>query len=268
MKMFNEKNIEKIAEKIRSKKLTLKDVSAEQRPEVLKLLKSKNRSYTVKEIKAFAKGLNNGSMLPTNVASDEELMKSIKLAAEAYKFMEKYVNKDGTGSLGNDKAYFISERIRNGFVGAEITTDNGVYLQTNRGKPYGTAVAIPVEGNKVVIGYSFISSNEKFSIPIIGLYLAYKRAEEGKKNGKHSFVNPYTSDGKVYSLNSNTVQQLEHFEKRALCYFYPEIYSHSRGKPETKIVFENYDKIHARQVAILGKEKVEASKPKPSKNKK
>ena len=268
--MFGKVNIEKVAAKIKSGKAKMKDfnLSDTERVNVIELLKKNVRpDVTTKFIKDAAKAYNEGKLLlPCDF--DEDAKEAIKTAADAYKFMEAYVNKDGTGNCGEEKSFFISERLRNGFVGAEIKTSDGILLQTERGKPYGTAVAIPTDDENVVIGYSFIGKDEKYSIPVVGLYLAYKRAVEGKDAGKHGFENPYTVNGEPFSLDSNTKQQLKHFEKRALAYFYPEIYSYSRGQEGKKVVYDNYEKIHARQIAILGKEKVEASKPKASKNKK
>lgn len=269
--MFGKVNIEKVAKKIRDKKAKLSDfnLSASEREEVIKLLKKKSRlDVTTQFIKQSAKAYNDGSLVLDANFNDDEVKEAIKTTAEAYKFMEAYVNEDGTGNCGDEKSYFISERLRSGYVGAEIVTNNGILLQTERGKPYGTAVAIPTDDENVVIGYSFVGKDEKYSIPVVGLYLAYKRAVEGKEAGKHGFESPYTVNGETFSLDSNTKQQLKHFEKRALAYFFPEIYSYSRGQKDKKVVYDNYDKIHARQIAILGKEKVEAAKPKPSKKKK
>lgn len=268
--MFGKVNIEKIASKIRSKKAKLSDfdLTASEREEVIKLLKKKTHlDVTTKFIKESAKAYNEGKLVLDADFNNEEIKEAIRTTAEAYKFMEAYVNEDGTGNCGDEKSYFISERLRKGYVGAEITTSDGILLQTERGKPYGTAVAIPTDDENVVIGYSFVGKDEKYSIPVVGLYLAYKRAVEGKDAGKHGFENPYVVNDESFSLDSNTKQQLKHFEKRALAYFFPEIYSYSRGQKDKKVVYDNYDKIHARQIAILGKEKVEASKPKPSKKK-
>lgn len=269
--MFGKMNIEKIASKVKAKKARLSDfnLSSDERAEVIKLLKKKTHvDVTTKFIKESAKAYNEGRLVLDADFNDEDIKEAIRTTAEAYRFMDAYVNEDGTGNCGEDKSYFISERLRKGYVGAEITTNDGILLQTERGKPYGTAVAIPTDDENIVIGYSFIGKDEKYSIPVVGLYLAYKRAVEGRAAGKHGFESPYTAAGESFSLDSNTKQQLKHFEKRALAYFFPEIYSYSRGQKDKKVVYDNYDKIHARQIAILGKEKVEAAKPKPSKKKK
>ena len=185
--MFGKMNIEKIASKIKAKKARLSDfnLSSDERAEVIKLLKKKSHvDVTTKFIKESAKAYDEGRLVLDADFNDEDIKEAIRTTAEAYRFMDAYVNEDGTGNCGEDKSYFISERLRKGYVGAEITTNDGILLQTERGKPYGTAVAIPTDDENIVIGYSFIGKDEKYSIPGVGLYLAYKRAGEGRAAGK------------------------------------------------------------------------------------
>jgi hypothetical protein len=40
-----------------------------------------------------------------------------------------------------------------------------------------------------------------------------------------------------------------------LAYYYPDVYSHSRGQEGKKVVYENYDEIHKRRAMILGEGK-------------
>ena len=73
-------------------------------------------------------------------------------------------------------------------------------------------------------------------------------------------------DGRFNLLNNHERKQLERFILRAKAYFYPEIYSFSRG--ENPVSYPNYEEIHRRQVLILGEDKLKANAPKPSKNSK
>ena len=71
-------------------------------------------------------------------------------------------------------------------------------------------------------------------------------------------------DGRFNLLNNHERKQLERFILRAKAYFYPEIYSFSRG--ENPVSYPNYEEIHRRQLLILGEDKLKANAPKPSKN--
>ena len=266
--MKSTKEIEKIAKKIikGSKKKFFAELTAEEKAELKKTL-IRMRSvptYTSKDIKSMANKVVSGGEINTSLPKD--VRDAVLLTAEAIKYLAGIVNKDGNGNVEIGKSVFISERLRPGYIGAEIASVHGVLLQTERGKPYGTAVAVPTD-DSVCIGYSFIDERDlKYATPIVGLYIAYKRAIEGRDNGKKGFENPVVlPDGTKHNLDANTKAQLTHFEKRALAYFHPDVYSYSRGQEGKKVVYDNYDKIHQRQIAILGEEKVKKNAPKPSK---
>lgn len=149
-----------------------------------------------------------------------------ELLVEAIEFVEKYKKENG------DKS-FLCERLRDGFIGNLITDMNGNrYIQSTRGKPYGTIVSIKTKDG-VSIGATYLDSNDK-DYPIIGCYLALKEA-----------INNNTV------LRNKAVKQIEHFKKRSLAFFWPEKYSYSRGTEPVK--YEDYDVIHKRREMILGK---------------
>ena len=52
------------------------------------------------------------------------------------------------------------------------------------------------------------------------------------------------------SWSKNDRELYEFFKIRALCYFYPDIYSHSRGSD--KIEYPNYEKNHKNRQRVLG----------------
>lgn len=157
------------------------------------------------------------------------------LVKTAEKFIENYIKEHGTKS-------FLSERFRNGFIGEEVHTVDGTsYIQSTRGRPYGTVVSIPVSDDReIVYGVSFIANEDKDrSNPIVGQYLALLKALENVK------------ENKPLNLKSKAVKQFEHYVLRSKAYFYPDKYSYSRGK--TPIEYPDYDKIKARRDLILGK---------------
>lgn len=266
--MESTKKLTKIAKKIikGSKKKYFADLTADERAELRKILIEMRsvKTYTAHDVKVMANNVVAGKELDSNLPKD--VRDAVLLTAEAIKYLDGIVNKDGNGNVEVGKSVFISERLRPGYIGAEIPSDRGIFLQTERGKPYGTAVAVPTK-DSVVIGYSFIDERDlRYATPIVGLYIAYKRAIEGRDNGKKGFESPVVlPDGSKHSLDSNTKAQLTHFEKRALAYFHPDVYSFSRGQEGKKVVYDNYDKIHSRQIAILGEDKVKRNAPKPSK---
>lgn len=172
------------------------------------------------------------------VVLPEELERA-KLVREAEVFVENYRKENGT------KAY-LCERLRDGFIGNLISDNNGnSYIQAVRGKPYGTVVAIPTEDD-IVLGMSYMDPDDaKFSHPIVGCYIALKRAIDGKENGKVRAEERF--------IKNKAKKQIEHFEKRSLAFFWPDKYSHSRGTEP--VVYPDYDIIHERRAKILGEEK-------------
>lgn len=141
----------------------------------------------------------------------------------------------------------ITERLRHGYVGMETVEKGSIKMQTVRGEPYGTLVSLPSDDGRTVIGISYVKKNDRFSIPIVGEYIALKRAIENQK---------LHSDGlaKAEHIRGCALAQVEHFYKRSLAYWNPEKYSYSRGSEP--VVYDNFEKIHENQLRILGKEKV------------
>lgn len=140
--------------------------------------------------------------------------------------------------VGNFKDKYISIRIRDGYIGKELD-GSGRKLQTERSKPRGTFVAIKGDNGKVYIGSSYLSKKD-FDIPIVGIENALKVALKNKL---------YDTD-EVRTKNRNDKDLLNFFRIRACCYFYPELYSHSRGKEPLK--YPNYSLIHENRKRVLG----------------
>ena len=250
-------NIEKVAKKVMKGAKMPKDLPEAEREAVIKYLRDENTKlqYTATKVKKMADAVVAGGEIPADLP--DEVREAVQRTVDAIKTMAPYTNPDGTGKKIDGVVTYVSERLRPGYIGAEVTSANGRYIQMERGKPYGTLVAIPTD-DSVVIGYSFIDeADAKYAVPIVGLYLAFKRAVEGKTAGKHGYE-PLING--IYDLDANTKAQLKHFEKRALAYFHPDVFSYSRGQEGKKVVYENYDKIHAMQLAILGPEKMEKAK--------
>ena len=203
------------------KEVTTKNVNAARNKETILKLIRKGETVT-----------------PAN-AAEQENIEFANLVITAEKFVEDYRTKNGT------KAY-IAERLRSGYIGELVHCDNGAsYIQSVRGKPYGTVVAIPTKDN-VVIGMSYMDNDDKNTgHPIIGLYIALKRAIEDLEKGKIGAEKKF--------VKSKARKQIIHFEKRAKAYFHPDVFSHSRGS--NPVVYENYEEIHQRRAKILGEGK-------------
>lgn len=171
-----------------------------------------------------------------NTEKENHNFEIAKLINEAEVFVNDYVKKNGTKS-------FISERLRNGFIGELIYCEDGTsYIQSIRGKPFGTIVAIPTNNN-VVLGMSYLDSEDmEKAYPIIGLYIALKRALKRLEKNE--------TGAEKRCIKSKAKKQIIHFEKRALAFFHPDIYSYSRGS--NPVHYDNYDEIHQRRKFILG----------------
>lgn len=155
-----------------------------------------------------------------------------KARDEAQKFVDEFRKEHGNNG-------FISLRIRDGFIGKEV--GNG-RLQLERTKPRGTLVAIKGENGEVFIG-SVYKSNKDDDIPIVGIAEALKDAI-AKKEGK---------EGRA--LKNKDLDLWNFFYIRSRCYFFPEIYSHTRGT--SKLPYPNYDTIHknrAKALTFIGRE--------------
>lgn len=155
---------------------------------------------------------------------------------------------------------YIAIRIRNGFIGKELTAD-GRILQPYRTKPRGTIVAFkdPENENILRIGISYLNGYKDKDIPIVGIAESIKYALEENKDyvsitlskpedkiRSYEFINKDSYD----MMSKNDKELLDFFRIRALCYFYPDLYSHSRGSE--KIEYPNYEKIHKNIKRVLG----------------
>lgn len=172
---------------------------------------------------------------------------------EAEKFVAEYVADGGK---------YISARLRPGFIGNIVNVPGGAsYIQRERGKPYGTIVAIPNDRGTVTLGFSYIrEEDEDRSFPILGLAIALKQAINELRDSNEG-INPRFLKGRAK-------QQAIYFEKRALAYFNPDVYSWSRGQKDKKVTYDNYEEIHKRREMILGIDSSKSSpKKKTSKNK-
>lgn len=180
----------------------------------------------------------NPNMKPSDYpeGATVEVCEAARLIVDSREYIDGYVKAGGK---------YICERLRPGFIGDIVYIPGGAsYIQKERGRPFGTIVAIPDGNGEVVIGFSYIDEEDRNSAsPSVGLAIALKRAVEGKNAGKVGY-------SKRWVKNSAAKTQAIHFLKRAKAYFNPEKYSYSRGSEP--VVYENYDEIHARRKAILG----------------
>lgn len=210
------------------------------------------RSYKKLSIKDIVKRVrqdNLATQAELNCSRDDLQFAHIVIDSES--FVENFT-KDGNK--------YLCARLRPGFIGNKVTVDGGInYIQAERGKPFGSVVAIPNSKGTVTIGLSY-TENEPTNnpYPVVGLATALKHAIESRDKG----IELYIPD----EVKSEAICQVEYFTKRALAYFNPEVYSYSRGQNDKKVIYENYEEIHSRREQILGSEKLKAAKPKSKKN--
>lgn len=163
--------------------------------------------------------------------AEEKRIARTKARDEAQKFVDEF--KAANGNRG-----IISLRIRDGYIGKEL--DNmGRKLQTERARPRGTLVAIKGEDGGIFIGSTY-KSNKDEDIPIVGIAEALKDALAQKDGAEAN------------KLKTRDVDLFNFFTIRAKCFFWPEIYSHTRGT--NKLTYPNYDKIHANRKRVLGED--------------
>ena len=196
--------------------------------------------FKVRSADFMISALRDGKEI-TNIRNDKEQenLEFAQFVIKSENFVKSFIEKNGTKS-------FISERLRAGYIGEIVHADNGAsYIQSIRGKPFGTVVAVKADKN-VVLGMSYIDPEDiNKGHPIVGLYIALKRAIEGLESGK-------IKAGERY-IKSRARKQIQHFEKRALAYFHPDTYSYSRGT--NPVEYEDYEAIHKRRAMILGEGK-------------
>ncbi len=200
------------------------------------------KNVAIRNVNSMLKVIRaGGTVTDIKNAKEQENLEYANLVVTAENYVKDYIAKNGTKG-------FIAERLRDGFIGELVHADNGAsYIQAVRGKPFGTVVAIKTEDD-IVLGMSYMDPEDaNKSHPIVGLYIALKRAVDGLNAG-------YKRAEKRY-IKSRAHRQIEHFEKRALAFFHPDVYSYSRGQEGKKVVYEDYDIIHKRRAMILGEGK-------------
>jgi hypothetical protein len=168
----------------------------------------------------------------------EEREARIKARDEAIKFAKDF-------RASGEK--YVSIRIRDGYIGKELDS-SGKKLQTERSRPRGTMIAIKGKDNKVYIGVAY-KSNKDGDIPAVGIKLALERALKNREAAETSGAET------IPEVKDKDLALYDFFKIRSMCYFFPEIYSHSRGS--NKIDYPNYDKVHAnrkRALTYIGKE--------------
>lgn len=163
--------------------------------------------------------------------AEEKRIARIKARDEAQKFVDEFKATNGNKGI-------ISLRIRDGYIGKELD-NSGRKLQTERARPRGTLVAIKGENGQVFIG-SVYKANKDEDIPIVGIAEALKDALAQKAGTDANKLKPRDKD------------LLDFFIIRSKCFFWPEIYSHTRGTE--KLTYPNYDKIHANRKRVLGED--------------
>jgi hypothetical protein len=138
----------------------------------------------------------------------EELYKAAVELHTARKYIEHYTS--------NKKNSMIVEQIREGYIGKKVVTLDGTeFVQTTRGKPIGTLVAI----GKDNWGFTYIGKDEKYIDSIIGTYIALKRILEGEKEPK---------------IRTETAGQIQHFVERTYRCFDKNHYSLKCGTDPIK----------------------------------
>jgi hypothetical protein len=200
------------------------------------------KNVAIRNVNSMLKVIRaGGTVTDIKNAKEQENLEYANLVVTAENYVKDYIAKNGTKG-------FIAERLRDGFIGELVHADNGAsYIQAVRGKPYGTVVALKTDKG-TVLGMSYIDPEDiNKPHPIVGLYIALKRAVDGKEGGYNGFEKRY--------VKSRARKQIEHFYKRSLTYYHPDVYSHSRGQEGKKVVYENYDEIHKRRAMILGEGK-------------
>lgn len=192
----------------------------------------------VPSLKKVIKALKNGEKAPENATAEDIQFATDVVNAE--KFVKEFIKKNGTKA-------FISERLRDGYIGKELNINGAYAIQSERGAPHGTLVAMPNKQGTITLGVSYISPRDTrlgHSYPILGVFNALK-------NCLYNLVDEREYD-EGFLVRNKDAQQVDHFKKRALAFFWPDVYSYSRGQEGKKVVYENYEAIHRRRKLILG----------------
>lgn len=188
------------------------------------------------KVKGILKFLREGEKIPDTFEVNPSDVDMAREILNSEKYVETFKSNGGK---------YLCSRLRPGFIG-DVVNVNGVQtLQTERGKPYGTVVAIANKMGTVTLGVSYISPQDKDNVyPIVGLAIALKKAIEARDEGLE-FIKPSY-------LRSKSKSQINYFIKRSLAYFNPNVYSYSRGQEGKKVEYDNYEVIHNRRRMILG----------------
>lgn len=188
------------------------------------------------KVKGILSFLRKGEKIPDNLEVDSKDLEMAQRIIESERYVE---------TFKNDGGKFLCSRLRPGFIGNVVNVGGVSSLQTERGKPYGTVVAIANKVGTVTLGVSYISPSDKDNVyPIVGLAIALKKAIEARDMGLE-FI-----DEKL--LKNKSKSQVGYFIKRSLAYFNPNVYSYSRGQEGKKVEYDNYEEIHRRRKMILG----------------
>ena len=188
----------------------------------------------------FEKGGTFEDFKKGNTAYSESDVNALKEAAEALSKARKFITEVSS------KEKFITDTFRIGFVGKSISDQFGTeYIQTSRGRPYGTLAAVyDEETGKIYAGFTYLSDDEKFPHSVIGQAIALDRALENRRNG----IDIESIDGQPW-LKASDKLQWKHFKQRTYRYFKPEKFSFSRGSEP--IMVQNFDDVHIWQYLIL-----------------
>lgn len=195
-------------------------------------------------IRAVVKALKAGKEAPGAATKEQITFAKEVLAADEY--VKNFIKENGTKA-------FLTERLRDHYIGEIVKSGNTVNIQAVRGKPYGTVVAVPNGKGDIVCGLTYMSTEDINSpFPILGVAKALKRALEGRDAGK--------TRAEISSSREKAKAQIQHFENRALAYFYPEKYSYTKGSEP----INTYDaELQKRRLMIMGDEAYNASMCKP-----
>lgn len=113
-----------------------------------------------------------------------------------------------------DNVPYITEFIRDAYIGEVVNLFGVRYIAADRGKPVGKFVAVKVD-DKIGFGYSKLDVYEEIPINLIGNHIGFMMA---KKNALEnvSFENIL----KTSKLNSSQKKQFKNFFLRAYKYFH------------------------------------------------
>lgn len=162
--------------------------------------------WTEKRVLNVFQSKKNGNNEPYNNAPD--------FVKEYVDYIEKI-----SESSDYDNVQYITENLRDKFVG-EIDYFNGrPYVSVTKGKPIGKIVAacITLENGERCLGFgiSKLHPEEKLNISLIGNHIAFLDAINNAKENKPFYKTLYENE----KLTDHDRKQIEHFYIRAYKYF-------------------------------------------------